>query len=558
MPQGSKGEACPRPCNNIGFIHPGLDNQPLITTLVACISTPSDHTLGIDTDMHMNRVHTTTVGYLFTTRREKTVTQNVTKTSKRNNSGQLIDERRNGMLKQSVSTTSIQALASRLHGQLILPGDADYAAAQVIWNGGIDHYPAMIVRCADSVDVMAALAFAREQDMTIAVRSGGHSPAAYSSNDGGMVIDLSRMKSITVDPEQRTARLEPGLTWNEVAEALQPYGLALTSGDTGTVGVGGLLLGGGIGWMVRKHGLTIDSVRAVELVAADGQFLRASADENAELFWGLRGGGGNFGIATAFEVALHPAGLVLGGAVFYDMKDAESILRAYTRYAAIAPDELTSMAMLMAAPPAPFIPPAMQGKPCVVIFVCYTGDLAEGEQVLAPLRALGTPFADVISPIPYPVMFAFTQEAAIPGLQQYVRSQFLKTLPDDVIHTLVEASTGALSHETLVQIRILGGAMSRVAPGATAFAHRDKQAMISVFNTEPKEETDMSRIALADHIWQALRPYTEGVYVNFLSDEGAQRVHEAYPPATYARLAALKRRYDPANLFHLNQNIAPA
>jgi FAD/FMN-containing dehydrogenase len=508
--------------------------------------------------MKVSRIHYAKTDYLFKNWRKISMTHNVTKTSERDNSEPLIDEVMFEVQKQFLSPAALQALATSLHGQLVLPGDADYAATQIVWNSTVDHYPALVVRCADRSDVMAAIAFAREQDMTVAVRSGGHSPAEYSTVDGGMVIDLSHMKSITINPEQRTARLEPGLTWNEVAGALQPYGLAITSGDTGTVGVGGLLLGGGIGWMVRKHGLTVDRLRAVELVTADGQLLRASADENAELFWGLRGGGGNFGIATAFEVDLHPAGMVLGGAVFYDMREAEAILQAYTRYAATAPDELTGMALLMAAPPAPFIPPEMQGLPSIVIFVCYTGDLAEGERVLAPLRALGTPVADVIAPIPYPVMFAFTQEAAIPGLQQYVRSQFLKALPDEVIHTIVEASTGVICRETLVQVRILGGAMSRVAADATAFAHRDKQVMISVFNTEPKVGADASRVAQADQIWQALRPYTDGVYVNFLAEEGAQRVREAYPPATYARLAALKRRYDPTNLFHLNQNIVPA
>jgi FAD/FMN-containing dehydrogenase len=372
-----------------------------------------------------------------------------------------------------------------------------------------------------------------------------------------MVIDLSQMKAITIDPERRTARLEPGLTWGEVANALQPYGLALTSGDTGSVGVGGLLLGGGIGWMARKYGLTIDHVRAVELVTADGEFLRASADEHAELFWGLRGGGGNFGIATAFEVDLHPAGIVLGGAVLYEIAEAEAILKEYARYAATAPDELTSMALLMAAPPAPFIPPAKQGMPVVAIFLCYTGDLAQGEQVVAPLRKLGTVVADVIAPIPYPVMFAFTDEASIPGLPQYMRSLFAQTLSDELIGTIVSASSGKLSHETLMQIRILGGAMSRVPAEATAFAHRDKQVMISVFNTRLQPGNGAS-LCDAEQMWRSLCPYAEGVYVNFLADEGEQRVHEAYSPATYARLAALKAYYDPNNVFHLNQNIKPA
>ena len=453
---------------------------------------------------------------------------------------------------------ALPILAMHLRGELILPGDHDYESARGVWNGGSDCHPALIVLCADVADVIEAVNFAREQGMSLSVRSGGHSPAGYGTNDGGMVIDLSRMNAITIDPEQRIARIEAGRTWSEVAAALQPYGLALTSGDTGSVGVGGLLLGGGIGWMVRKYGMTIDHVRAVELVTADGDFLRASADEHADLFWGLRGGGGNLGIATAFEVNLDPAGIVLGGAVLYDAAKAEGILRTYTRYASTAPDELTTMAMLMAAPPAPFIPPEKQGSPVVAIMVCYVGDLAEGERVVAPLRTLGTPIADVIAPIPYPVMFAFAQEATIRGLQQYVRSMFMKAMSDDVIHAIAEEAVPVISPATMVQIRILGGAMSRVPADATAFAHRDKQVMFSVFNTGPRSADNERREAMADQVWQALQPYGDGVYVNFLANEGEQRVHEAYSPATYERLAALKKLYDPANLFHFNQNIAPA
>src|SRR5215469_4664515 len=453
---------------------------------------------------------------------------------------------------------SLQELAASLHGELVLPDTPSYESARGVWNGTADRHPALIVRCADVEDVRAAVTFAREQDMEASVRSGGHSMAGYGTNDGGLVIDLSLMKAITVDPERRIARIEPGLTWGEVARTLQPYSLVLTSGDTSSVGVGGLLLGGGIGWMVRKHGLAIDRLRAVELVTADGEILRASADEHAELFWGLRGGGGNFGVATAFEVDLHPARMVLGGAVFYDAAEAESIVRAYARYAASAPDELTTMAMFMAAPPAPFIPPEKQGTAVVALLVCYTGDLAEGTRVVAPLRQLATPIADVISPMPYPAMFALTQEATTRGLQHAVRSLFLRTLDDEVIHTIVEEAAAIMSPMTLVQLRVLGGAMSRVATDATAFAHRDKQALVMATSFAPQAADAGPARVRTQQIWQALRPYADGVYVDFLEDEGERRVHEAYPKAAYARLAALKKRYDPTNLFHLNQNIAPA
>jgi len=452
----------------------------------------------------------------------------------------------------------MQELAASLQGELVLPDTPDYESTRGVWNGTTDRHPALIVRPVDVADVITAITFAREQGLEVSVRSGGHSMAGYGTNDGGLVIDLSLMKSITIDHERRIARIEPGLTWGEVASTLQPHGLALTSGDTSSVGVGGLLLGGGIGWMVRKYGLSIDRLRAVELVTAHGEFLRASAGEHTELFWGLRGGGGNFGVATAFEVDLHPAGMVLGGAVFYDAREAESIVRAYARYAAAAPDELTTIVTFMAAPPVPFIPPEKQGTAVVAIMVCYTGDLAEGAQIVAPLRTLGTPIADVIAPMPYPAMFAMTEEATIRGLQHAVRSLFLRTLSDEVIHTIVEEAAAIMSPMTIVQLRILGGAMSRVPVDATAFAHRDKQALVMAAKFAlPSTYAEPARVR-TEQIWQALRPYADGVYVNFLEDEGERRVHEAYPPATYARLAALKKGYDPTNLFHFNQNIPPA
>jgi FAD/FMN-containing dehydrogenase len=450
---------------------------------------------------------------------------------------------------------ALQELAATVPGKLLLPGDPDFEAERSVWTGAVNRHPALIVRCTDASDVIASVTFAREQDLPVSVRSGGHSAVGYGTNDGGIVINLSPMKAISIDPQQRTARIEPGLNWGEVANALQPYGLALSSGDVATVGVGGLMLGGGIGWMVRKYGLTIDSLRAVELVTADGEVLRASASEHAELFWGLRGGGGNFGIATAFEVDLHPAGTVLGGAVFYDIAEAEDILLAYTRYVMTSPDELTTMAIFAPAPPAPFIPADKQGKPVLMIAVCYTGNLAEGEQVVGPLRQLATPIGAMIAPMPYPAMFALGGNGTISGLHHHVRSSFLHTLNKNALHVLVEEAHATMSSTTMVQLRVLGGAMGRVNTDATAFAHRDKQALVFITNFGP-DPLDAAR--RTDRVWQALQPYADGAYVNFLADEGQQRIHEAYPPATYARLVALKNHYDPTNMFHLNQNILPS
>lgn len=452
------------------------------------------------------------------------------------------------------SSADMDALVARLHGSLVRPDDPAYDSARSIYNAAYDRRPALIARCAAAADVAAAIAFARVHGLEIAVRSGGHSIAGHSTTEGGLVIDLSSMKTISIDPIHRTARLDPGLTWAEVAAAAQPHGLALTSGNMGSVGVGGLLLGGGIGWMVRKYGLTIDRLRAVELVTADGRFLRASADEHTDLFWGLRGGGGNFGVATAFEVDLHPAGTVFGGVVFYDAAEAERIVPAFAHLAAAAPDELTAQGLFMCAPPLPFITPALVGKPVFAIFVCYTGDLAEGERVVAPLRVLGTPLADVIAPMPYSAMFALTDDGAEHRQPQDGRSLFLKTVNDEVLQTFVREMLVYLAPGMIAQVSILGGAMGRVAADSTAFAHRDAQMGLLIAvggaNIAPLQ-VGMERI------WQAIRPYGGGVYVNFIANEGVQRVREAYPVATYARLAELKRKYDPTNLFHSEPEYYP-
>jgi FAD/FMN-containing dehydrogenase len=456
--------------------------------------------------------------------------------------------------------TDLDGLRSRLQGEILRPGDEEYDSARAIWNGSAEGQPALIVRCADAVDVSAAITFARAEGLPIAVRSGGHSVAGHSTSDG-VVIDLSSMKGMEVDVDRRVARLEPGLTWGEVARTLHPHGLGITAGDTASVGVGGLTLGGGIGWMVRKHGLAIDNLRAVEIVTADGSILRASATENPDLFWGLRGGGGNFGVATAFEFNLHSAGMIFGGGILFDASDPEEavhILQAYARIAESAPDELTTQALLMAAPPAPFVPPEMQGRPVVAVAAVYAGDLAEGERVVAPLRTLGSVVADVMGPMPYPAIFALTEIAEVKGMAHHVRSHYLKGIDDDALRALAESTLTGFTPEAIVQLRVLGGAMSRVPAEATAFAHRDKRGLVMISHMGPPEAGDAERRERTETVWRAMQPYASGVYVNFLEKEGEDRVRDAYPPATYTRLAALKARYDPTNVFRLNQNITPA
>ncbi len=453
--------------------------------------------------------------------------------------------------------TALRAFAARLGGELIRPGDAEYDAARAVWNGAYDRRPALVVRAADTIDVIRAVTFARERGLAVAVRSGGHSMAGHGTIDGGLVIDLSTMKGLSVDPERRVARVQPGLTWGEYAGQAQAYGLATSSGDMGSVGVGGLALGGGIGWLVRKHGLTIDSLLSVDVVTADGRLLTASADENPELFWALRGGGGNFGVATSFELQLQPVGPVLGGAVFYPAAGAKDLLQAYGCLALEARDELTTMAIVMQAPPLPFIPAEQHGRLVVAILVCYAGDLEDGQRAVAPLRALGAPIADVIGPMPYPALFALTAEGAVKGQHHAVRSMYLQHLDEAVLDTLLDHSQRMTSPLGMVQLRVLGGAMARVPADATAFAHRDKPYMLTLVNGWQDAAHSERHHAWVEQLWTALRPHASGVYVNFLADEGEARIREAYSPDTYQRLAAAKKAYDPTNFFRLNQNIKP-
>jgi FAD/FMN-containing dehydrogenase len=453
----------------------------------------------------------------------------------------------------------IEILRLRLRGALIQPGDERYDAARTVYWSSFDRRPALIIRAADEIDVMAAVDHARETGMPLAVRSGGHGFAGHGLVDGGIVIDLSGMKSMRIDPARRTARVQPGLTWGEYAEQAQAYGLATTSGDVHSVGVGGLTVGGGVGWMVRKYGLTVDHLLSVDIVTADGRLLRASADEHPDLFWAVRGGGGNFGIITSLEFRLEPAGTILGGGVFYPATNAATIIRRAADYAAEAPDELTTMVFVLQAPPLPFIPADRVGELSVLVAFCYVGDLAEGERVVAPLRTLAEPIVDMVMPMPYPGMFDLTRDLAVPGRRLAMRSMYLPSLEDDAIATIVTHTRQEISpFTTFAQLRVLGGKMARVPAESTAFGHRDKPFMLSVIAEWDDPAEDEPHQAWTTRFYEALRPHAAGVYVNFVENEGEARVRDAYKPATYARLAAVKAQYDPTNLFRQNQNIKPA
>ena len=452
---------------------------------------------------------------------------------------------------------SVRALAARLRGEVVRRADDEYDQARRVWNAIVDRRPALIVRPREVADVIQTVDFARTHDVPLAVRGGGHSPAGYGTVDDGLVVDLSSMKRLDVDPKRRVAAAEPGLTWGEYNARTNQYGLATPGGDVPAVGVAGLTLGGGMGWLMRKHGMTIDNLLAVDVVSDDGRLLTASEAEHPDLFWALRGGGGNFGIATGLRYRLVPVGTVLGGAIVHAA--TREGLRAYAEATAAAPDELTTITFVQKAPPLPFIPADAHGTPVHVILPCYTGDLDAGQRALAPLRRLAghTPLADTTSPTPYPGLYDLTTMAAV-SRPHTIRNAYLRELTNETIELILDFVNRATSPFSLIALRELGGAMARVPVDATAFAHRDKAFYVAADNSWEDEPRPERHVAWAEAFSQAVAPYTDGAYASFLEDEGEDRVRTAYTPATYARLAAIKRRYDPDNLFRLNPNIRPA
>jgi FAD/FMN-containing dehydrogenase len=451
-----------------------------------------------------------------------------------------------------VTQETVATLQARLRGALLRPGDQGYDEARTIWNAMIDKRPALIVRCAGVADVMQAVNFARTHDLLVAVRGGGHNVAGNAVCDDGLMIDLSPMKGVRVDPGQRTARAEPGLTWGEFDHETQAFGLATTGGVIPTTGVAGLTLGGGIGWLMGKHGLSCDNLLSVDIVTADGQLRHASATENADLFWGVRGGGGNFGIVTCFEFQLHQVSQVLGGMVLYPLAQARDVLQFYRQFTQTAPDALASMAGLLTSP---------DGDPVVAIIVCYNGPLDEGEQVVQPLRAFGTPLVDDIAPMAYPVIQGLLAEGFPAGLQNYWKSNFLADLSDDAIAVMVERFATIPAPTSAMVIEHIGGAVSRVSADETAFNHRHSPYNLLIVGIWPDPADNDTNIRWVRETWEAVQPFSSGsVYVNYLgqtADEGSERIKEAYGATHYERLLALKKQYDPTNLFRLNQNINP-
>jgi len=440
-----------------------------------------------------------------------------------------------------------------LGGQLLWAGEAGYEEARKVWNGMIDRHPALIARCAGAADVLRCVNFARAHHLLVAVRGGGHNVAGNAVCDGGLMIDLSGRKAVRVDPVRRTARAEPGLTWGEFDRETQAFGLATTGGQISTTGIAGVTLGGGWGWLGRKYGLACDNLLSLDIVTADGKLLTASASENEELFWGVRGGGGNFGVVTSFEYRLHPVGPVLGGIVAYPFAMAKEVLRRYRDLTRTAPDELAADAVLITMP---------DGTPVAGIAVCYCGPIAEGERVLRPLRAFGPPLMDQLGPTSYIAVQKMIDAFYPPGIQNYWKASFLQELSDEAIDTTIAycAKLPSPMCHAVIEDQ-LGGAVSRVDPGVTAFNHRDVQYSFLSLGvcTDPAEAMPCMQWARA--LWEAMQPFSSGgVYVNYLgreADEGTERIRAAYGSEKYQRLVALKNTYDPTNLFRLNQNIKP-
>jgi FAD/FMN-containing dehydrogenase len=457
------------------------------------------------------------------------------------------------------SDTTMLSIRRRLRaavdGRVITPGEAAYDRARSVFYGGIDRRPAVIVRPTDTSDVSQVVLLAGETGLDLAVRSGGHSLAGHSTTEGGIVLDLSAMTALDLDPQERTAWAQTGLTAGAYTTAAGEHGLATGFGDTASVGIGGITLGGGVGYLVRKHGLTIDDLLAAEVVTADGRLLHTDAESHPDLFWAVRGGGGNFGVATRFKFRLHPLAQVVGGMLL--LPATPEVVAGFVAAAEAAPEELSGIANVMVAPPLPFLPEAAHGQLVVLALLCYAGDADAGERALAPFRALAEPLADMVQPMPYAGLFEPAEELEV--VEESARSMFLDSVDRAAAEAVVEHLQSATAPMAVAQLRVLGGAMARVPADATAFAHRDRRFMAGVGAVYEHAADRPTQDAWADGFAAALRrDGRPGVYVNFLSDEGPDRVREAYPGPTWDRLVEVKRRWDPHNLFRRNQNIPPA
>jgi FAD/FMN-containing dehydrogenase len=462
------------------------------------------------------------------------------------------------MTEIQLDESAFAELSASFRGTLVRPGEETYDEHRRIWNGSIDRFPALIARCEGVADVIAAIKYARNNGLTIAIRGGGHSFPGHSVCDDGIVIDLGPMKGIRVDPQARTARVQAGVLWGELDRETQAFGLATTGGIVTHTGVAGLTLGGGIGWLHRKLGLTIDQLISVDLITAEGEFVKASETENAELFWALRGGGGNFGIVTEFEFRLHPVGpTVVAGPVFWPMENAPEVLRFYREWSAEAPDELMTIVVQRKALPLPFIPKELHGEQVISVTCCYSGSVDDGEAAVRPLKSFGSPVLDRCEPKPYLAHQATFDPSFLHGWWYYFRACDVAELNDDVVDVMADYGRQIVSPISSIALWQLGGAVARIDESDTAFNGRGAGFSFNINGNSETAEGFKAEREWARNYWSALSPHHTSVYVNFLMEEGEERIRQAYGEAKYDRLKAVKRQYDPDNLFRLNQNIPP-
>ncbi|MDF3301462.1 FAD-binding oxidoreductase [Streptomyces tropicalis] len=454
---------------------------------------------------------------------------------------------------------TIGELEESLRGTVVRPGDASYDTARSVWNGAHDKHPALVVRCAGTADVIRAVEFARSQDLLVAVRGGAHSIAGFSTCDGGIVIDLSPMKGAVVDPVRRRVVAQAGLTWGDLDHETQAFGLAVTGGLVSSTGVAGFTLGGGVGWLLRRHGLASDNLTGAEVVTADGRVVHADAEEHPDLFWALRGGGGNFGIVTSFEFALHPVGpQVLGGLIVYPAAQARQVVDRWREACATMPDELTTLVNLTTAPPLPFLPEEVHGTRVVVLAGLHAGDPAAAEQAVAPLRTLGTPIADLMGPLPYLGMQTLLDPLWTAGSYNYFTSAFVDP-SDAAVDALLRHHGASPTPSSELHLHQLGGAFARMPADATAFSQRDAGVLCNVIARSPDGADFDAHVAWAREARADIARHGHGtMYVNFTGDAAQDKVRASYPDAVHARLVRVKDAYDPTNVFHLNQNIRPS
>jgi FAD/FMN-containing dehydrogenase len=459
----------------------------------------------------------------------------------------------------TLQAAKVEELKSGIKGEVLLPGDAAYEGARKIWNAMIDKRPALIARCASTADVVRAVNFARDNGLSLAIRGGGHNIAGNAVCDDGIVIDLSAMKAVKVDAAARRATVEGGALLSDVDAATQAHGLAVPLGINSTTGVAGLTLGGGFGWLSRKLGMTVDNLESAEVVTAAGEVVKASAKENPDLFWALRGGGGNFGVVTRFEYRLHPVGPdLLSGLIVYPISEARAVLQKYRDFVAKAPEELTVWTVLRLAPPLPFLPESAHGKGMIALALLYNGDPKQGEKLIEPLRKFGTPIGEHVGVQPYTAWQQAFDPLLTPGARNYWKSHNFAKLDDGLFDAVVAAIAKLPSPQCEIFFGAIGGATTRPAPDSAAYGHRDAQFVMNVHGRWDDKSEDERGIAWARDFFKASAPFASGgVYVNFLTADEGDRVKAAYG-ANYDRLAKVKGTYDPDNLFCMNQNIQPA